>query len=779
MSSRAPRALLTLILALVTAWAVPAAVTAAAEDDHGSQPGFVFVQIDGLSEPLMRMALESGAMPYLSELIDQGSHTLGGWRTTAASTTTVTQAGLLHGNQQEVPGFRWWDRETGQLLDFLDREQARLFEARIDGPADLLADGGASITNLFTGGAPRVVFTATNLDGLTIVWEVVRYLADLPKVAHTVAGFADGVVAELRHVLDGEAAPLTDGIKRKAPVPVVGPALEWALVEVGAAAVVRELQRGTPNIYTTMTTYDEIGHYAGVDHPVAMAALTHIDESLAFISSVAEGAPRPYHLVVLSDHGQTDGQPFALRYGETLTDVVNRHLAPGADPAGADNPPDLVVAASGNLAHIYLPAQGERIRSAEIESRHPGLVEGLVAHPGIGLVAVQQEDGGLLAFGPAGSHDLTSGLIEGQDPLAHYGLYAAESLHAIAASPNAGDLVVISMYDPVADEVASFEPQLGSHGGIGGAQMEPFLLYPSEFESDAEPLALVGIAELRAKVDEWLAQAQAAPAPMAHLGPEVCTSAAVRGGEGEVCARRDRFGADWTLRLVDTEDDDRRVRARISLAVGDAQDEGAALENDRGAGTTVSSTGSFAPLVGSSIGIFSITTCVVIRFFPDRCQTSSAALPQLRSRATPAQSARLEQLVFEEPLDRFMAIWEQPERDAIDAGFDWTTNGCSAGPFAELFDDLLRDACIRHDFAYRNYGNLFYTPTDAMRLRVDEQLAADAIALGQGALAPGLRDTLKRFGAPAFFGSDLAAEWSVPGFLAGWLSGEETDAPAD
>ena len=79
----------------------------------------------------------------------------------------------------------------------------------------------------------------------------------------------------------------------------------------------------------------------------------------------------------------------------------------------------------------------------------------------------------------------------------------------IMAPANAGDLVVFSTYDPVTGETSSFEPQLGSHGGIGGAQMEPFVLYPSDLEPSAQPVMLVGVDELRSTIDRWLANAEA------------------------------------------------------------------------------------------------------------------------------------------------------------------------------------------------------------------------------------------------------------------------------
>jgi hypothetical protein len=50
------------------------------------------------------------------------------------------------------------------------------------------------------------------------------------------------------------------------------------------------------------------------------------------------------------------------------------------------------------------------------------------------------------------------------------------------------DLMVNSMYDPVAGEVCAFESQVGSHGGLGGPQTHPFLLHPVALSAPTEPV---------------------------------------------------------------------------------------------------------------------------------------------------------------------------------------------------------------------------------------------------------------------------------------------------
>ena len=58
------------------------------------------------------------------------------------------------------------------------------------------------------------------------------------------------------------------------------------------------------------------------------------------------------------------------------------------------------------------------------------------------------------------------------------------SLKREDAMEHAPDLLLISQYDPGLGEVAAFEELIGSHGGLGGPQTEPFILHPSEWKLD-------------------------------------------------------------------------------------------------------------------------------------------------------------------------------------------------------------------------------------------------------------------------------------------------------
>jgi len=495
------RSLTTIIAALVLA-TIPASALAQSVDETPSR-GFVFIQIDALSEPALSAALDAGHMPFVSNLLGAGSHTLAGWVALAPSTTPASQSGILHGDNSDVPGFRWWDRELGRLVDMGNPDDALLIELDASGPHDLLDGGDASISNMFSGGATGTTLTVSRLgDGLleSDIWPL---LTDPIIVTRVLVGFID-VLLEVTVPFLLRRSPSVDGAGR---VPGVVRAIESTLDDVTARIVLAEIRHGTPIIYADLVAYGAISHNVGTKHELSTDALERADAVVRAVAAAAEEAPREYHVIILSDHGQTVGAPFESRYGMSLHELVGGLMS---EPSEADDTrdwagdtPELVVAPSGNLANVSLPTHDHRLSAEEIETLHPGLLAGLAAHPGIGFVLVLGDRAGLLAIGPAGTHYLDQDRSEGVDPLAPFGPHAAANLRRLGSFRNVGDILVNSMYDPEADEVAPFEAQIESHGGLGGPQNEAFIIYPTELEPGEGPLMLVGAESVNAKLREW------------------------------------------------------------------------------------------------------------------------------------------------------------------------------------------------------------------------------------------------------------------------------------
>jgi hypothetical protein len=65
-----------------------------------------------------------------------------------------------------------------------------------------------------------------------------------------------------------------------------------------------------------------------------------------------------------------------------------------------------------------------------------------------------------------------------------------------------GDLVLISVADPVTDEVAAFEELVGSHGGLGGWQTDAVLVHPASWPRDTDEM--VGPEAVHRQLLSWL-----------------------------------------------------------------------------------------------------------------------------------------------------------------------------------------------------------------------------------------------------------------------------------
>ncbi|MFI0790561.1 hypothetical protein ACH4Q6_33795 [Streptomyces lydicus] len=75
--------------------------------------------------------------------------------------------------------------------------------------------------------------------------------------------------------------------------------------------------------------------------------------------------------------------------------------------------------------------------------------------------------------------------------------------------------MINSSYDPATGAVHAFEEQIGSHGGPGGAQSHPFLLWPAELTPpapDGAPLA--GAEAVHRVLRRWLREADGPQLPL-------------------------------------------------------------------------------------------------------------------------------------------------------------------------------------------------------------------------------------------------------------------------
>ena len=110
------------------------------------------------------------------------------------------------------------------------------------------------------------------------------------------------------------------------------------------SGVLTDMMRGRPAVYATFSSYDEVAHHSGLERADTLEALRKLDAQFAQIDRARRYAPRPYEIVVLSDHGQTQGATFKQRNGYGLDELVERSLSQGevSGIAGGDEQSSMV-----------------------------------------------------------------------------------------------------------------------------------------------------------------------------------------------------------------------------------------------------------------------------------------------------------------------------------------------------------------------------------------------------------------------------------------------------
>jgi uncharacterized membrane protein YvlD (DUF360 family) len=518
-------------------------------------PGTVFVQLDGLGHGMLRQALtgtdgEPPLMPTLAAMYGT-THRLTRWRTDWSSQTGASQLGILHGSNRDVPAFRWYEKETGEVLISNRPSGAAELQRRAveeTGDRGLLAVDGASRGNLFSGGAGQVALVLSLYARRRGRENRSRagyfaYFSDPANATRTAVSFVAEVVRELIQSTSALLRRQRPRVSRGGLYPLIRAFATVVQRDVVVAAVLGDIFSGRTAVFADLVAYDEVAHHSGPGGRDARKVLRRLDRSLALIATAAQRAPRPYRVVLLSDHGQSEGTTFRAAYGLTLEDLVRAGCGlpvprrvgrtpsdaearaavraalhrPEESPLEGESAPSRsagpVVLASGNLGLVSFPDVPGQMSMEQVDKRNPALLGTLADHPGIGFLLVRSERHGPVVLGAGGcEHRLDTGeIIGGSDPLAPFGPGAAETVRRTAAFRHVPDIMINSMVDPDSGAVHAFEEQIGSHGGLGGEQNDAFLLSPVELSAPTGDEELVGAERVHLVLRRWLNESAGRP----------------------------------------------------------------------------------------------------------------------------------------------------------------------------------------------------------------------------------------------------------------------------
>jgi uncharacterized membrane protein YvlD (DUF360 family) len=494
-------------------------------------PGIVFLEIDGLALPVLRRAMRDGNAPNMARWVAEGTHGLAEWETDLSSQTGASQAGILLGSNDDIPAFRWVDKESGTLTACsAPADCARIERERAAG-IGLLADGGSSRGNLLSGEAEEVILTVSRMEAEKRANPGYRaFFANGFNVTRALVLFGWEVLLEWTAALRAIRRDVHPRGHRGGAYPFMRGAMCVIVRDLIVYGVLTDMMRGRPAVYATFSSYDEVAHHSGLERADTLEALRKLDQQFGRIDRARRYAPRPYEIVVLSDHGQTQGATFKQRNGYGLDELVERSLEHGTveEVAGGDEQHSMVglavgeatgkqqkrkrskkdvsdrqavVLGSGNLGLISLMEEPRRLTLEEIDERHPRLIPTLRAHPHVGWLLVRSSERGPVALGAAGAHYLAERTVEGEDPLAPFSPNAPRHLLRTDGFAHVADIMVGSFYDPDLEEGCAFEELISFHGGIGGPQTRPFILHPGGFPLPED--AIVGAEQVHGVLSGW------------------------------------------------------------------------------------------------------------------------------------------------------------------------------------------------------------------------------------------------------------------------------------
>ncbi|WP_412076175.1 phage holin family protein [Streptomyces xanthophaeus] len=531
-------------------------------------PGLVFLQLDGVGYEALRRASGSALMPTVRAWLDD-SHRITSWRTDWSSQTGASQLGILHGSNFDVPAFRWYEKDTGEVVVCNRPTSAAELQRRAvgrTGDGGLLTLDGASRGNLFSGGADQLalVLSVSARRGRANRSRAgyFAYFSDPANAVRTALSFVAEVAREIGQSVRARIRGEQPRVSRGGLYPLIRAFATVVERDVVVAAVIGDMLAGRAAVYADLVAYDEVAHHSGPSGRDTDQVLARLDRSLALIARVAEHAPRQYRIVLLSDHGQSPGETFLSRYGLTLKDLaragcglpvsrragrtrsgaearaavlaaLHRPVEEEGEEARPERGSAPLVLASGNLGLISFPAVPGRASREWIERTHPALLATLANHPGVGFLLV---DG--VVLGPGGATARLDVPGEAEEFLASFGPGAAGAVRRTDSFPHVADIMVNSAYDPRTGAVHAFEEQIGSHGGLGGEQGHPFLMWPTDLSDPGAEL--VGAESVHAVLRRWLREADG---PQVPVGP----GAAARPAGGPVEDPRPEGGSGATF----------------------------------------------------------------------------------------------------------------------------------------------------------------------------------------------------------------------------------------
>src|SRR4051812_26230801 len=302
--------------------------------------GLVMLQIDALAYAELRRAIELGYCPTIEHMVREESYTLRRWFCGLPSATPYAQAGIFYGENEGIPGFRFYDKAEARVITCNTPSGVQYIRDRIKAPGVLA--GGSSYVNLLDGDAQTVAFTVATRDKMSVFQRLGGWRMALLLILHPIRLLRMGLQAVLEWLREEYERAVGELARRRTHseglFPFIRILSNVIVREVQTMAILLDVYLGVPVIYSTFMQYDELGHHFGPSSFQALRDLRRTDARIREIRRMIDSlGGREYALVFLSDQGMTPAASYRVRYGKTLGKTVERIL--GGDAARGGDPP--------------------------------------------------------------------------------------------------------------------------------------------------------------------------------------------------------------------------------------------------------------------------------------------------------------------------------------------------------------------------------------------------------------------------------------------------------
>ncbi len=499
-----------------------------------TERGMLIIQMDGLSKTVLERAIQAGHMPTIAGMMADHQYQLQKWNCGLPSQTSSSQLGIIYGDNKDIPAFRWYEKETQKLVVSNHLNDTALIESRVYKEDSLLFSNASSIGNMFSGSAVK---SAMTMSQLTSVGQISRrsdvfynFFLNPYNFTRTFFLFIADLALEIYQNLVQVISRRQPSIRRTFLFAIERAVSVVFLRELTTHIIIEDMFSKYQTIYATYIGYDTVAHHTGIDSPASFSVLRGLDKQIQRLVKTNQYISNAYSIILLSDHGQSQGKNFRQLYGLTIEKLLQKYLQNDQSVinAGAseevkgyvssllqevlnphkrvnrsikriyrqlktkngdftyfDGPPrpvpsdsDIIICPSGNLAQAYFPEFNQRLSLEQISNFYPHLLVNLACHPGISFIMLDSDVYGPVLLHSRGMYFLESERIEGNDILSQYPAHTLGQLRKLSTFRHCGDMVIFSSYDPETQSSPAFEELIGHHGGIGGLQTEAFVLFP-------------------------------------------------------------------------------------------------------------------------------------------------------------------------------------------------------------------------------------------------------------------------------------------------------------